>query len=289
MMNEEQMAEEFAEQQIPMDDVSAWEAYPNLRWVYDKTKLADLEGLKWGPAGLMPDEFPVFNKPMMNLYGMGEGTMFISNEKEMKKNYIPGTFWTEVLDGEHYSFDVPVVNGEIKDYLIGIGAPGPHRRFNYWRIKRTNPDCDYIKQKSKIVEFVQTYLQDYVGMVNFEMISTTIIEVHLRGSLHFFPVWEGIDNCIKVLYEQRYWKRTWRSGPDCFIVPIWADKFQKFDINWDVIRDIRTRAKVTIDYNPDVPSYEYANPPKSFRIGTVFGDDLDITLDRAKKIRAAFT
>ena len=59
---------------IPTDDPDAWEWYPGHRWVYDKLKVAESQGLSCGPHGVPPKSYPMFSKPIINLKGMGVGS-----------------------------------------------------------------------------------------------------------------------------------------------------------------------------------------------------------------------
>ena len=64
---------------IPTDDPDSWNWYPRHRWLYDKLKVAESQGLACGPHGVAPERFPVFSKPMMNLKGMGIGSRAIAS------------------------------------------------------------------------------------------------------------------------------------------------------------------------------------------------------------------
>jgi hypothetical protein len=58
---------------IPTDDPDAWMLYPEHRWIYDKLRVAESQGLTCGPHGVAPAAYPVFSQPIINLKGMGVG------------------------------------------------------------------------------------------------------------------------------------------------------------------------------------------------------------------------
>ena len=56
-----------------MTDGEAWQAYPKLRWVYDRLQLSLALGYECGPAGTLPPRPGIwFVKPIINLtHGVG--------------------------------------------------------------------------------------------------------------------------------------------------------------------------------------------------------------------------
>ncbi len=97
---------------ISTEDSDSWEWYPRHRWIYDKLAVALSQGLDAAPHGVMPRSFPVFSKPIMNLRGMGTGSLAIDSAEEYKANLNAGHFWCTLLTGAHVSSDAALVNGE---------------------------------------------------------------------------------------------------------------------------------------------------------------------------------
>ena len=75
---------------IPTDDLDCWNLYPAHRWIYEKILVAQSQGLACGLHGVLPDLYPVFSKPNINLKGMGTGSLVIGDFDVAKpiKNYI---------------------------------------------------------------------------------------------------------------------------------------------------------------------------------------------------------
>ena len=81
------------------------------RWIMNKLALAERLGYSCGPTGTLPPESTVCVRPIMNMYGGGEGGFYKVDGSLGIKN-IPGYFWCEWFDGPHiwvqYINDKPV-------------------------------------------------------------------------------------------------------------------------------------------------------------------------------------
>jgi hypothetical protein len=97
---------------IPTEDSDAWLWNPDHRWVYDKLAVACRQGLDAAPHGIAPSAYPVFSKPIYNLKGMGVGSRALFSPDDYASAYQPGHFWTTLLEGDHVSSDVALVDGE---------------------------------------------------------------------------------------------------------------------------------------------------------------------------------
>src|SRR6195256_5035526 len=96
---------------ISTEDPDSWMWYPAHRWVYDKLAVALSQGLDAAPHGVAPQNYPVFSKPIYNLKGMGVGSRALALADDYLEAYQPGHFWTTLLEGEHVSSDVALVDG----------------------------------------------------------------------------------------------------------------------------------------------------------------------------------
>src|SRR3989338_6451730 len=73
---------------IPTHDGEAWTLNPQHRWIYDKLAIAQSQGLDAAPLGVIPHQFPVFSKPIMNLEGMGKGSRLLQRAEDYE--FCPG-------------------------------------------------------------------------------------------------------------------------------------------------------------------------------------------------------
>ena len=108
---------------VPTEDGDAWRWYPEYKWVYDKLAVAESQDLPCAPHGIDPETFPVFSKPIYNMRGMGAGSGVLRTPKEYKHRQRPGHMWMQLLDGEHVSTDVAVVEGDVKWQRHSVGKP----------------------------------------------------------------------------------------------------------------------------------------------------------------------
>src|SRR6185295_7639508 len=187
---------------IPTDDGDAWLWYPRHRWVYDKLKVAESQGLDCGPHGVVPPSFPVFSKPIMNLKGMGEGSGVMRDAKEYEKRYEPGHMWMTLLEGEHVSTDCAITDGSAAWWRHTTGEPMGDGMFDYWTVHaKSRP-----RLEAYLGEWLQKHLAGYTGMANFETIGGRIIEVHLRFADQWPDLYgRGWVEALVRLYEHQRW------------------------------------------------------------------------------------
>ena len=161
---------------IPTEDSDAWLWNPAHRWIYDKLAVAASQGLDAAPHGVSPSHYPVFSKPIYNLKGMGVGSRRLLSEADYSAAYQPGHFWSTLLEGDHVSSDVVVIDGEPKWWRHARGITGAEGTFDYWEIgARAEPAIE-----DWTGAWCRKRLRGYSGMVNLETIAARIIEGHLR-------------------------------------------------------------------------------------------------------------
>jgi hypothetical protein len=94
-------------------DGRAWVKNPSYNYVYNKLWLCKVQGIKCAPAGVEPESYPVFYKPIINLYSLGAGSF--KAEKPTEGRVSPGLFWMEYLEGKHWTFDCFYKDGAFTD------------------------------------------------------------------------------------------------------------------------------------------------------------------------------
>lgn len=185
---------------IPLNDIFAFQYFPKYNWVYNKIKLMETQNITCYPHGIEPRILPVFSKPIINLWGMSIGAKKI--DKWDYSMYQAGHFLMPFLEGEHYSIDVAIVNGIPQQYFTSKGIKDNNSSFLYWITNISDIDTTPIEQ------WISTHLNDFTGMVNFELIGSIIIECHLRLSSQFIDLFGGDTflYSVKKLYEEGTWK-----------------------------------------------------------------------------------
>lgn len=263
---------------IPTSDDAAWKKNPGYRWVYNKINLCNIQGLRHGPHGIDPDFYPVFSKPIYNLWGMGMGCQILTDKKMADENYSPGHFWMEILEGEHSSIDVVMVNGEPQWMSKTVGFPSHDQMFDYWNVNiQTDKTLKDIIPKS-----ILKHLSSYTGHVNFEMIGDTVIEIHLRLSSEFVVFYgKSWLESIAYLYENQKWKFS-DSTTSGYSVPLFIDNdIKTANIDYNFVKELENNEKIlNIQICIDDDGYinGLANPKNGNRIAVINSLDLDEAL-----------
>ena len=61
---------------------------------------------------ILPENYPVIFKPIINLYGMSRFEI-VNNEEEYYDKLEDGLFWSPYFTGDHYTIDFIIINGVI--------------------------------------------------------------------------------------------------------------------------------------------------------------------------------
>lgn len=153
-------------------DGKAWINNPRYNYVYNKLWLCKTQEIKAAPSGVEPDSYPVFYKPIINLYSLG--AFSFKADGPVDGVIHSGLFWMEYLEGKHWTFDC-YYNQESFHDVYALEAEKSDDNFDLWKIIE-DPDLEYSKW------WVKKHLKGYSGPLNIEIIGDNIIEVHLRNS-----------------------------------------------------------------------------------------------------------
>lgn len=209
------------EKNIPVNDFQAYQKYYNYNDVYNKLLLSQLQGLDCAPVGIVPTEYPVIIKPIINLYGMSQCYKKINSREEYDKENNYGMFWQKYLDGIQYNIDIVMNDGNIIQYFTVESEPDSDGRFKYHKY------IDYTLNNN-LINFIEETLAGYSGFVNIEVINNYIIEMHLRlnGDTFLYSK-QNIDDMIQ-------FKETIIQPYNFF--PVFAKDSN--NINWENINNI---------------------------------------------------
>ncbi|KAG0201363.1 hypothetical protein BGX28_005788 [Mortierella sp. GBA30] len=274
---------------IPSEDDSAWPMFPDHNWVYNKLSIALSQGLEAAPHGVPPLSFPVFSKPIMNLFGMGANSMAIPDEETYRSLILqPGHFWSTLLTGPHVSTDVAVVDGEIVWSRHTTGLAGPQGTFDHWHVhKEAMPEVE-----NWLRAWSRKHLAGYTGMANFETIGGKIIEAHLR----FADQWpdlngEGWIKALIRLYAEKCWEYDDSERKDGYSVVLWGPHGRTYQ-HPSATALAKARAlpfvkSVQITFHDDRDPSFHMNPPGGFRIAIVNATDLEAGRAAIRTLREA--
>lgn len=260
---------------IPTDDPDCWQLFPKHRWVYDKLKVADSQGLHCGPHGLMPGHFPVFSKPMVNLKGMGIGSRVLRTPDDFDRFYQPGHMWMPLLEGAHVSTDCAISNGRLVWSRHATGVPWSGGMFRYWTIHAArDPQLD-----GYLGHWVEHHMTGYTGMMNFETIGGRIIEAHLRFADQWCDLYgAGWVEALVQLYKTGAWQFADDGRREGFSIPLFASHGAAFrHPTAEMQSRIRAMPHVTslqVTFHEAKESESHPMPPGGFRLGIVNCTDL---------------
>jgi len=275
---------------VPTEDGDAWKWYPAHKWVYNKLAVAESQGFVCGPHGIEPPAFPVFSKPIFNMRGMGTGSRIFKTPTAYRARQRPGHIWMPLLEGEHVSTDVAVVDGDARWWRHAIGKALEGGMFDYWTVLAG----DRPEIESYCGDWLRKNLRGYTGMANFETIGAKIIEIHLRFADQWPDLYGGrpwVESLIRL-----YRDGDWRYGDDGRREGYSVVLFGRHDVQYkhppsDLVDDLRATAGVTsvqVTFHEDRPPSWHAMPPGGFRLAIVNTWDLDVGKRARQRLKAAF-
>lgn len=289
--------------EIPLTDIYAYKQFGVHNWVYNKPELFERLKVKWGYSGIMPEEFPVFQKPVHNLHGRGQGTQLIQNPKEFEKAYQPGCFWMPAYSGEHWSFDLVLLNGKCVDYFCTQGHPTYDGMFDYWeymgRVDEQSPPIKTMLQASiACTDFTDKYFGDHLfnGVVNIECIGENIIEVHLRMSPQFATLYgeEVLKQLPDVYAGNKYKKDPMKvKPPGGYVLPMFVEECPKhgLEVNDKMIKEILADENVrhvSFEYTGENELHDIAHPRGGYYLGSITVNNLEKGKEQRKELFKAF-
>jgi hypothetical protein len=204
---------------IPLNDLEAWTKYPKYRWVYNKMNICRFQKIKHAPMPISPKKYPVIIKPIINMYGMGLNIIRVDDEDEFYDEWQNSNFWMEYFKGEHLSYDIILLKGDIQFHTCFIGhryKNGYVGQFDYWEsVNRKIPDI--------IKKLIKKKLKNYSGCINVETVDKKIIECHLRmGDIDQFPTLDLLKGVIATYQKKKYdWDKI--KLDKIYFFPIWSD------------------------------------------------------------------
>jgi len=274
---------------IPTEDEWAYKLYPAYRWIYNKLMVCESQGIECAPHGLAPSRFPIFSKPIYNLRGMGTGGRVIASKADYQHYHTPGHFWMPLLEGEHVSTDVALVDGEPAWWRHTVGKPLPGGMFDYWAIQaESRPDLE-----RDCGQWLRRHFKDYHGMVNFETIGGKIIEAHLRFADQWPDLYgEGWVESLVELYANGQWRFRDQARRTGYSVVLFGGHGLHYPhVDQGVVAELEKQphiSSIQITFHEDRPPELHQMPPGGFRLAIVNCTDLEAGLEVRQKLALMF-
>jgi hypothetical protein len=254
---------------VPTDDIDCYEWFPAYRWVYDKHKIAQSQGLVCGIAGDAPRAFPVFAKPNINLRGMGVGSQTV-HTLDASKQLPPDYMWMPLLHGDHISTDCAVVNGQVKWMRHALGYPWIDGMFRYWIIET----AERSELSGFLSDWVARHMGGYTGMMNMETIGGVMIEAHLRFADQWCDLYgKPWLKHLVTLYAENRWPTTPLQARVGYSIPLFAKHGQQpahpATAAQAAIRAMPEISSLQITFHDQKPDHAHPMPGGGFRLGLI--------------------
>lgn len=274
---------------IPTDDADAYRLFPEHRWLYNKLMICDTQGIANGPHGLEPSAFPVFSKPIYNMRGMGAGSRVLHNVSEYRLHQRPGHMWMELLEGEHVSSDVAVVDGEPRWWRHACGKALDGGMFDYWCVLAAPRQA----LEKYCGDWVRGRLKGYTGMLNLETIGGRIIEVHMRFADQWPDLYgAGWLDAVVGLHRDRRWQFAEGRRRDGYSVVLFGPHGVQYHhpdpaLVADLLRDPGITS-VQITFDECKPAKAHSMPPGGFRLAIINGWSLEAGKEARERLALRF-
>jgi hypothetical protein len=271
---------------IPTEDADAYAWYPQYRWLYNKLQVAESQGIRCGPHGLEPAQYPVFSKPIYNLRGMGAGSQVFGSRDEYRRGQKPGHMWMDLLEGEHVSTDVAMVGGAPRWCRHAVGLPIGGGMFDYWIVEAARRRTLEVR----LAQWLEMHFRGYTGMINIETIAGKIIEGHLRFSDQWPDLYGAgwLESLVR-LYSYGNWSFADADRRNGFSVVL----FGRHGVRYKhppiaAVDELRTRpgiSSIQITFHENRPADAHSMPPGGFRLAIV--NCTELALGQAVRDRLA--
>jgi hypothetical protein len=161
---------------IPKDDIECWDRYPKHRWVYELSRLLDVQNIKWSP-------FSVNTLPDREL-----SIDLVSNKMLVRQ---PGYIYMKKAEGRHTLTEMYISKGEIK--LMRHIDPESHKELS-----------SLIGEvELRLSAFTTLYFQKFTGVVGVETISNEIYRMQLRPYLDIsIDTNQDVTKLVKRIYKK---------------------------------------------------------------------------------------
>ena len=274
---------------IPTDDEDAYRWNPRHRGIYNKLFVAESQGLECAPHGVEPTHYPVFSKPIFNLKGMAVGSHTLVDHDEYTRHCHPGHMWMTLLQGEHVSSDIAVIDGHMRWSRHTVGFAGSGGTFDYWIIEaQRRPSLE-----EYCAGWVGSFMRGYSGMLNLETIGGKIIEVHLRFSDQWPDLYGAgwLDAMVEV-YARGVWEYADSDRRNGYSVILFAPHCRQYRYPppelASKIRAMQGVSSLQFTFHENKAAETHAMPPGGFRLAVINTWELSVGLQARRELAQAF-
>jgi hypothetical protein len=194
-----------------------------------------------------------------------------------------------LLDGEHVSTDIAIMNGRAVWFRHSRGIPMHEGTFDYWLVEAASR----AHLERYCTEWIARHLAGYTGMANMETIGGRIIEVHLRFSDQWPDLYgAGWLDAVVSLYANGTWTLVDDNRRDGYSVVLFGPHGVQYrHPPASLVNDIKRMHGVTsvqITFHEDRLPQSHSMPPGGFRLAIVNGWDFTACCEARERLNSAF-
>ena len=202
-----------------LDDTDAYKKYPNFNHIYNRLDILKEQDVNSDPIGIMPTEYPIIIKPIIDLMCecSTENNIRMSSEKEylcyLNNKPCKGSFWYNEIKGNHYISNLLLKNGNIIFSNTFIAHKNEENIPSFYKNVYDFILSDYL------IESISILLANYTGPVCINFIDDTIIDCRLAWwkENYIFKKYSDFVSCVPILLEHN--KPFKKINDDIIYVP----------------------------------------------------------------------
>ena len=177
--------------EIPTSHLGTWEKYPKHRWVYETSKLLDMQNIVWSPYNINPALASLDSFNYGKEVKVGDSLQALTTE-----DFVPGKVFVQDLTGERLTSLVAIFKGEIK--WIG------HKDDSNVVLESINGDIEL-----RISALISLHFQKFSGVITIDTLGKDIISVNLYGNKGDYNMFVAkspdLTKHIVRIYNNRPW------------------------------------------------------------------------------------
>jgi len=195
---------------IPTSDEEAYDLYENYHYIYNKLWLYQSQDISSGTYKDTPLKTPVIVKPQFYKSTTNRYIIkYVEDIPYIPKNY----FWTEILEGKHYSIDIFYYNNEIEDYLAFEGIYNK-KAFQHWELMK------YFEIFINLRLWIRKHMKDFNGIFNIRLINDKILNINLHMKHLNYLQGKCLTQKVICHYQGKGKNIKINKLPNLFIIPV---------------------------------------------------------------------
>jgi hypothetical protein len=186
------------------------------------------------------------------------------------------------------STDAAVVDGESRWWRHALGTTLPGGAFDHWTVMAEPQPA----LETHLAAWLGRHMRGYTGMMNFETIAGTIIEVHLRFADQWPDLYgTGWIESVVELYTHGRWRFEDAGRRTGHSVVLFGAHGTRYHVDRHEVAALRRRpgvSSIQITFHEERPPEAHAMPPGGFRLAIVNCWDLEVGREVRARLAGMF-